>query len=197
MRVSNGARRHRRLAAIRDAAIHHCINVQTVTGYVIDINVNERRFTVKLPATDKRVECHFRDGLVTDVLENRRQLVQVTGNVVYDTDGETPKKMSDVDDVSVLDLSDIRLTSFSIGDNTEKELKEPLVLTPKLTESCQYITAEKPEWGIDAIAQTREELLEEIRAEFWMQWNHCAVLPDEKLGRAFREQKRNLLAAVK
>ncbi|GHT13308.1 hypothetical protein FACS1894170_09150 [Planctomycetales bacterium] len=95
------------------------------------------------------------------------------------------------------DLEDFCLTSFSVGDGNEKVLKEPLILTPKLTESRQYLALQKLDWGIDVIAQTRDELLEELKAELRYLWNHCAELPDEQLGKTMREHKHNLLAAVK
>ncbi|GHT22523.1 hypothetical protein FACS189419_05200 [Planctomycetales bacterium] len=76
-------------------------------------------------------------------------------------------------------------------------MKEPLILAPKLTESRQYLTLQKLDWGIDVIAQTRDELLEELKAELRYLWNHCVELPDEQLGKTMREQKRNLLAVIR
>ena len=92
------------------------------------------------------------------------------------------------------DLSDFFVKSFPVGDK-EIEFKETLVLTPMLTESCQFVTLQDEWLGIDVIAQTREELEEELYAELTMLWNQ-SQMPDEKLGKTFQEQKSNFLEAI-
>jgi hypothetical protein len=98
--------------------------------------------------------------------------------------------------VSFSDLSDFIVTSFSCGER-ELHFHVPLILSPQLTESRQFMTLQNSNLGIDVIAETREELWDELLAELRMLWNYCAVQPDETLGKQFRQQKKNLLAAIK
>jgi hypothetical protein len=170
--------------------------LQTVTGYLVAMDFAKQQITLRYPPTNTTLECFYQDNLEPELVESRRGLVQVTGMVTYNEDKETPKQISEVESIFILDQSDFVVKSFTT-DSGKKVLKKPLILTPTLTESSQFMTAAKPEWGIDAIAQTREELWEEIQAEFRIQWEKCVLQPDEKLGKVMCAQKHALLAAVK
>jgi hypothetical protein len=150
---------------------------------------------LKYPPTKTELECYYTNEFETELFNNRRELLQITGNVTYEQDRETPKKIIDVKDIQFLNLSDFILTSFQY-EGTKLKFKKPLVLSPQLTESCQFMTLQDSELGIDVIAQTREELWEELSAEIETQWKYCAKQPDEKLGKEFIKQKNNLPAII-
>jgi hypothetical protein len=90
-------------------------------------------------------------------------------------------------------LNDFIVKSFNVG-NKKIEFVEPLVLTPTPTESRQFITLQNERFGIDVIAQTREELEDELYAELVMLWQQ-SQMPDEKLSQVFQIQKRNMVNA--
>jgi hypothetical protein len=169
--------------------------LQTVTGHLVKMDFESRCITLKYPPTKTELKCYYTDELEVELFQNRRELLQVTDNVTYRKDRETPKKITNVTDIQFLDLSDFILISFQY-EGTKLKFKKPLVLSPKLTESCQFMMLQEPELGIDVIAQTRKELWEELSAEIEVQWEHCAKQPDEKLGKEFIKQKNNLLAIV-
>ncbi|MDR2438176.1 MAG: hypothetical protein LBE12_02240 [Planctomycetaceae bacterium] len=168
---------------------------QTVTGHLVKMDFESRCITLKYPPTKTELKCYYTDELEVELFQNRRELLQVTGNVTYEHNRETPKKITDVKDIQFLDLSDFILTSFQY-EGAKLKFKKPLVLSPQLTESCQFMTLQEPELGIDVIAQTREELWEELSAEIETQWEHCAKQPDKKLGKELIKQKNNLLAMI-
>ena len=113
---------------------------------------------------------------------------------MFENDQETPK-IADVDNIQFIDTTPFFVDSFCI-DGKEIEFKEPMILTPEFTECFQFMTLRDERLGIDVIAQTRDELKEELYAELKMLWKQTKK-PDEKLGKIFREQKQNLLAAIK
>ena len=170
-------------------------SLQTVTGYLVKMDFESRCITLKYPLTKTELECYYTDELEVELFENRRELLQVTGNVTYERDRETPKKIVDVEDIQFLDLSEFVLESFSL-DDAEIDFIEPLVLAPSLTESSQFITLQNELLGIDVIAQTREELEEALLDDLKILWEQ-SQMPDSKLGKVFQEQKKNLLAATK
>ncbi len=171
-------------------------SLQTVTGYLVAMDFDRHRIVLKYPPTDTELECFYNDELEVTLFENRRELLQVTGNVTYESDLETPKKIADVDDIQFLDMSDFTVDAFDVGGKT-LEFIEPLVLTTALTESCQFLTLRDDALGIDVVAQTRDELLDELHAELQMLWTTCAMQEDGKLSNEFLLQKKNLLAAIK
>lgn len=172
-------------------------SLQTVTGYLIKMDFDRKSITLKYPPTNTELECYYNDELEDELslFENRRELLQVTGNVTYKNDCVTPKKIARVESIQFLDVSELFLESFVVDDQ-ELAFKEPLILTPELVESCQFITLRDEQLGIDVIAQTREELEEELRAELTMLWKQ-SQMPDTELGKVFQEHKKNLLMAIK
>jgi hypothetical protein len=170
-------------------------SLQTVTGHLIQMDFEKHYITLKYPVTKTDLKCYYTNELEDELFENRRELLQVTGNVTYERDKETPKKIADVESFQFLDMSEFVLESFCI-DGNEIEFKEPLILVPALTESCQFITLQDMRFGIDVIAQTRDELEEELDAELKMLWEQSQQ-SDTKLGKTFQEQKRNFLAVIK
>lgn len=186
--------------ALRQPALAHSEaseQYQTVTGYLVAIEFEERCLTLKYPPTGTEVKCYYSDEIESRLFENRKNLVQITGNVTYERDKETPKKITNIDDIQVLDLTEFTLETIPLDDSTELLFEPPLVLTPKLTECKQYMTLENTDLGIDVIAQTRDELWEELVAEVRHLWQFCAQAPDEKLGPAFLINKKNLLQAIR
>ncbi|MDR0338142.1 MAG: hypothetical protein LBI18_13740, partial [Planctomycetaceae bacterium] len=169
--------------------------LQTVTGHLVKMDFESRCITLKYPPTKTELKCYYTEEIEMELFQNRRELLQITGNITYEQDRETPKKITDVKDIQFVDLSDFVLTSFQY-DGTKLNFKKPLILSPQLTESYQFMTLQDTELGIDVIAQTREELWEELSAEIETQWEHCVKQPDEKLGKEFIKQKNNLLTII-
>ena len=174
---------------------HEEARLQTVTGYLVKMDFVRRCITLEYPPTNTELHCYYTDDLEVELFENRRELLQVTGSVTYERDKETPKRIVNVDEIQFLDLSEFILESFSLGD-TEIEFKEPLVLLPTLTESSQFITLQDEHIGIDVIAQTRAELVEELHADLKMLWEY-SQMPNDRLGKVFRARKEHFLAAIK
>jgi hypothetical protein len=169
--------------------------LQTVTGSLVRMDFERRCVTLKYPPTKTELKCYYTEDIESELFENRGDLLQITGNVTYEDDNETPKKIADVQKIEFLDTSEFVLDTVHYR-QTNLKFKQPLTLTPKLTESCQFMEIQNTDLGIDIIAQTRDELWDELMAVIEVQWEECAKQPDSKLGSEFCRQKRNLLAAI-
>jgi hypothetical protein len=77
---------------------------QVVTGYLTNINFTNRIVTIIYPPTKREMECVYDDAVEDLLIENRRDLIQVTGLIVLD-DAGAPKKITNVNDIRELDLS--------------------------------------------------------------------------------------------
>lgn len=170
---------------------------QTVTGYLVAMEFEERCLTLKYPATGTELKCYYNNEIEVELFENRKELIQVTGNITYDNDKETPKKLTNVDAIQVLDLTEFTLEMIQLDDSIDLQFDQPLVLTPELTDDKQYMTIENTYLGIDVIAQTHDELWEEVVAGIRHLWKFYAKEHDEKLGHLFITTKRNLCKAIK
>jgi hypothetical protein len=170
--------------------------LQTITGRLLETDFESRCITLEYPPTKTKIKCYYTNELKVELLNNRLELLQITGNVTYKQDHETPQKITDIKTVEFIDLSDFILQNIQY-DKTKLIFQQPLTMTPNLTESHQFMTLQNFELGIDVIAQTRNELWEELLTDIKIQWEHCAKLPNEKLSKEFIKQKNNLLKLIK
>jgi hypothetical protein len=165
------------------------------TGYLIGIDSDVLCLTLRYPETSTEVKCYYSDEIDVEPFRGSKELIQVEGNRTYLEDNETPKEIAEVKGIRFLNLSDYVVKSFNC-DGKKIRFKQPLVLTPQLTESKQYTTIENPDLGIDVIGQTRAELWDELFTELEHKYEYFAQLPDERLCKDRIKHKYNLLAII-
>jgi len=168
--------------------------LQTVTGRLIRIDFDERKVTIVYPPTNRELECIYEEGIEDLLLENPRELIQVTGEVIVDEDNQ-PKRIVDVNDIREVDLSPFYLAEVQLDDYALR-LREPLALTPELDESQQLMCLVYPSLGVDVCAFTRDELDEALVVELDVLWRNYAKAEDDRLSPAARELKRGLVAQM-
>ncbi len=166
--------------------------VQTVTGRLEVISFSERKLTINYAPKGRWLECSYDESIEPMLLENRRDLIQVTGRVIMDEENH-PKKIVEVEQVRDLDLSPFVLGELSIAGLSVKP-QRPLHLQPELNESQQLICLEHPAWGLDVFAPTRSELSEELKEQLSMLWTEYAREEDDLLSAPALRVKRQLLA---
>lgn len=91
-------------------------------------------------------------------------------------------------DIEEMDLSPLVVREFVAG----VVLREPLWLTPMLSEDGELLRLEFGELGIDVFAPTRRELQEELAEQLGMLWAEFALEADEKLSEPATELKKRL-----
>lgn len=169
--------------------------VQTVTGQLIKIDFSERKVTILYPVTNRELDCFYDESIKELLLENRREMIQVTGRVILD-DNDLPTRIIDVENISELDLSPFHLSEFQYPDRTIV-FDPPRNLIPHLDETRQLICLDSPDLGISVFAPTREELLEELREEIETIWCEYVLERDEVLTQEARELKARLAASLR
>ncbi len=168
--------------------------LQTVTGRLTRIDFDERKVTIVYPPTNRELECIYEEEIEDLLLENPRELIQVTGEVIIDEYNQ-PKRIVDVNDIREVDLSPFYLAEVQLT-NYVLRLHEPLVLTPELDESKQLMCLVYPSLGVDVCAFTRDELDEALVMELDVLWRNYAKVEDGELTPAAIELKRGLLARM-
>jgi hypothetical protein len=166
---------------------------QTVNGLLHAMDFAKKSITILHPETQKHLECFYEESLEIELVENRRELVQVTGTVVKGINDEI-KEIVDVESIEAVDLSDFVIENIPFNGGLLK-LKSSLVLKPFLNDSKQLLCIEHNELGINVFAFTRENLLEELQEQLAALWIEYALEDDAKLTNSARELKHFLLAA--
>lgn len=165
---------------------------QVVTGVLTNINFTDRVVTIIYPPTQRLMECVYDEAVEELLIENRRGLIQVTGQVVLDEEG-VPKKIIDVNDIRELDLSMMVVDRIRFN-HLDLRLKESLALVPTMDETSQFLCVTKDDLGIDVFARTREELVDELKQQIAMLWEEYARANDDDLDIEAIKLKKDLLA---
>lgn len=165
--------------------------VMTVTGELIRIDFDKRTVVLRYPPTHTEIECVYVDELEETMIENRRGLIQATGEFTLDQEGN-PTKLSNVTQLQPVDLSPIHLKAVQWNDRMFR-FRDSLVLHPKLDEeSSQLYVVEDPALTLIAYAQTREQLLQEISEQVAFMWDAYVSADDEALAEDALTLKRRL-----
>lgn len=168
----------------------------TVTGELISINFDQHTVVIKYPPTHREIQCIYLEELEDSLIENRRQLIQVTGKFTLDSEGH-PTKLTDVTRIDPIDLSSILLKE--INDRDRKLIfKNPLRLLPIMDEeSRQLYVVEYPNIGLHVFSYTRDELIHEINEQILMNWDEYAKEDAGKLAKDAQQIRINLLELIK
>ena len=169
--------------------------ILTVTGELISINFDRNLIVIKYPPTHQEIECVYLEELEDNLIENRRELIQVTGRFTLDNEGH-PIKLTDVTKIEPVDLSSILLKDVSYGE-TKLRFRQPLRLTPTIDEeSSQLLIAEDININLYVFAYTREELISEINEQITMMWHAYAQAELEELSVEAQKLKTILLETL-
>lgn len=167
--------------------------VQTVTGRLDAIAFSEHKVTIIYAPRHRGLDCYYSEDIEPMLLENRRDLIQVTGRVIMD-DGGHPSKIVEVGEIRELDLSPFIVSEIS-GAGWRIRSSQSFPLVPFLSESEQLICLQHEPWGLDVFAPTRSELFGEFKEQMGLLWEEYAreddaVLsgPALKVKLALREQ---------
>ena len=164
---------------------------RVVTGELKNIDFIEHKLTIIYPPTSKVLECIYDESLEDLLYERRRDLIQVTGRVVLNDQGE-PLQIIDVSDIRDLDLSPIEFDVIESGELTLSVSPE-LSLQVETDGSKQLLCVENSELGILAFAPTRESLFDEVNAQVAMLWSEYAKASDDELDGPAKELKQALI----
>lgn len=170
--------------------------ITTVTGRLNKIDFGKHEVSIIHPQTHKALQCYYVDEFIEEMLyENRRDMIQVTGTVVLDDSG-MPKEITDVQEIRDLNLSPFAIHEF-VCDKIKLQFVNPLVLTPELDDSQQFLCLKDEQLGIDVFAMTRERLLSDLLEQLALLWKEYANEVDESLSAESLALKRALQSAIR
>lgn len=166
--------------------------VQTVTGRLEAISFGEHRVTILYRPRSRGLECYYDEDLEPMLLENRRDLIQVTGRIIMDDDGH-PSKIVEVEEIRELDLSPFIVREVT-SDRWRLKAASPVTLHPCLSDNEQFIQLRHDAWGLDVFAPTRLELFEELKEQLCMLWIEYARANAQDLSEPALKVKEALMA---
>jgi hypothetical protein len=168
----------------------------TVTGELIRIDFDKRTVVLRYPPTCTEIECVYVDELEERMIENRRGLMQATGQFTLDDEGN-PTKLTNVTQLEPVDLSPISLKTV-YWQEREFRFTRSLILQPELDEeSSQLYVVEEPDLTLHAYAQTREQLLQEIGDQIAFIWDAYVKESEDKLAPDALRLRQRLLENVR
>lgn len=169
--------------------------VMTITGELIRIDFDKHTVVLRYPPTHQEIECIYIEDLEDSLIDNRRQMIQVTGKFTLDSDGH-PTKLTDVTNIETVDLSPISIRKVILeAEGKELIFRQTLRLTPYMDEeTSQLFIVEDPEIALYAFAYNRDELIYEINEQITMMWEEYVEAEPQDLAldaRQLREKLRN------
>lgn len=165
-----------------------------ITGRLKSINFDERKLVIQYPITKKDLDCFYNEEIEDMLIDNRRQLIQITGNVSLNDD-DTPKDISDVINIQEVDLSSISL-DLICGGGVTLRFKNTLHINPTLDETEQLYKASLQELDIDVYEYTRADLESAVSEQILFLWNEYAKESDDKLTKDAILLKNKLLELI-
>lgn len=163
----------------------------SVIGELQRIYFDECKFIIRHPVTATLISCMYEDEIESDILESRRDYVQVIGQVSRTTEGHV-SSVSDVTSIERVDLSPFEISEITV-DRVRLLINPPLLVSPELDEDTkQVFMFADDELNIYIAAPTRADLYDEILADLAFSYREYVRAPDEDLSPAAVEFKRLL-----
>ncbi len=174
----------------------------TVTGELVAVQFEEFKITIRYPPTSREIQCTYLPYLELDLLDSRRDLIQLTGRFTLDEQGN-PTRMSEVSRIEAVDLSAIELDRVE-WEGRALAANPPLRLTPYLDEeTSQLYVVTDPTLNLHVFASSRSDLLSEIAEYLLFAWEEYALGEAEtftetakRLGEVYRGRFKELECAT-
>jgi hypothetical protein len=147
--------------------------IMTVTGQLIRIDFDQFKVVIRYAPRCRELECVYLPDIEDTIVENHRELIQVTGRCTLDADGH-PVRLADVTRIEPIDLSPM---TFDLLEQAGRSLRldPPLTVVPSLDDSEQLYVISDDELGLHLFAQTREQLAEELAEQLVFSWDADAT----------------------
>lgn len=154
------------------------VEVQTISGDLVEIRVLAGRRHIVIRRQQREIVCYY----PTEMEETITQLVagsivEVKGRAQLGDDGVV-RQIDEVLDVSTIDLSPFRTSSFHFNDR-RFILREPVICSPEYRNNLWVY--ECPRYGLHAFSEDRQDALRQLGEEFAFLYEGLINEPDENL----------------
>ena len=167
-----------------------------VNGELTKIDFLNHRITLRLLGVKRDISCSYEDSVEATLLEHPRELIQVFGSVVLDHKG-VPEAIEAVEDIRPINESEELPVDTFIVQNMKVQPQKPLKIVIQFDRDEQLFTAKVSDFGIEAVAETRDEAVDAAIAELRLLWRKYAQEEDERLTDSARRLKADLREAFK
>lgn len=162
-------------------------------GTLVKMDFVQRSLSLKL-LSGRTVQAFYQDDFEPTLLENARGQIQIHGNIQYDEKND-PTQVSDVDDVTELDLSTITLKDFEFNGKS-LTVSPALSFEIELDEESGIMSSSSSKFGILVCAETRSALEDEIEEALRMLWIEYAQEINDRLAPKAIELAEELRAQI-
>lgn len=169
------------------------VEMLTVTGELMRLHLDEHKISILYPPTQRILDCFYDVEIEDFIIDNLRDMVQVTGRVQLDALGH-PDKIIDAASINELNLATVKLCNISAL-NMTLDLTQPLIIEPRFAE--QEFVLEYPNFHIIATGFTREDAINTFEEDFVWLWKEYGIADDNELSPDARQLKKALAMLVK
>lgn len=155
-----------------------------INGYLAEIDFLDRTFSLRYPVGDRLVSGSYSESVEDFLLANPRELIQVAGQLIFDTEGR-PSRIASAVAFDLVDSSPV-LVSDLHTDTKVLEAQTPFEIPLTLDETEQYLSAVFPPLGLELSARTRQELTVMIEEDLDALWRNIATASNAALAPAAR-----------
>ena len=166
---------------------------RSLMGHLKEIDFDQHRFRFQHPPTGRELGCAYPHELEEVLVERRRDLIQVIGEIPIGAD-DVPKRVRSVEAIHRVDKSPIELTEFIAG-GRRVWARRPIAFEPAIDDAYQHYLLRDAPFGIHLMFLTREDLETNLHEEMDVIWRHYACAKDAMLTPAARELKQQLHGA--
>ncbi len=165
---------------------------KTIAGELTKIHFDQHRIVIKHVPTGKSLECSYNPEDEDAILENRDGYLLISGLIELDPGGN-PDKISNVTDISFLDLSPVKFSRM-IGQDLILELTNPLLIEPVFEDMEVILNFDA--LNIIAAGLDRDDAIKDFEDDFIWLWREYAMADNQSLSNDALTLKNSLLQMV-
>jgi hypothetical protein len=163
-----------------------------VNGELIEIDFYTRRIKLRLLGSKKDIACSYEDSVEPTLLEHPRELIQVFGSVAVDARG-IAKAIEAVEFIRpIKEDESIQISAITVGQRTLRA-QPPQTAVIRFDRDEQLFYASIEGLGVEAVGETRDDVVEGVTSELRMLWRKFAEENDDRPTISAQQLKRRLL----
>lgn len=143
-----------------------------INGYLAKIDFLGHGFNLRLPENQRLINGSYAPEAEEFLLANPRELIRVTGLIVFDQTG-VPLEVSDATDFELVDLSPIEIHQVPLPTGVLKALT-PIEIPITLDETEQLLEVEYERLDMNLCAESRDDLEALVREDLAVLWLNLA-----------------------
>lgn len=170
--------------------------LMVVTGQLVKIDFDQNKIDIRYPLTKKLIGFDYDVDAEDWLIQNRRGWVQAKGRFELDDLGN-PTDVIEVMQFEPVDFSPLDFDRIELNGRVIT-IDPVLTLEPALDEeSHQFLVVESVDLNLNAYAQTRDDLVDEIISQLFFLWDEYARESPAKLTVAARKLQETLKSRMR